>query len=358
MPRDSSTRAFTIDCYYPALGPLPKDARKLKRTVRLLQEIEASSRAEVLDALEDYGSPAIATTVYALQSADFRGIDSITQKRLAESNWHPRFRDTFLIHTHASVEVTKPVPIYSAANDSEDSTTEREATPYEIREIASHEFEKGCYDLVMASNLALPGSLETGAGVLFVNGKFARSTKTLISDFYHDIEECKRRGWPTFVELKLDAVIAWILSHHYHRSMGLTPVGRAYNSYTYSFSEPGRSDYMRLFWALMGVESLYGSGTGSIMHQVSERSQVLLGERRSFKKEFKEMYSVRSSFVHGSAPFPSRHFPYDALPEYEDFAKKVWNATTLAESMLVASLQELIRRDWHTLVFRTEVAEK
>ena len=64
------------------------------------------------------------------------------------------------------------------------------------------------------------------------------------------------------------------------------------------------------------------------------------------------MYNYRSRFIHGEIPFPNYFSEADATPEYEKFFEKTEECVDIATSILLASLQELIRRKWYSLDFK------
>jgi hypothetical protein len=99
------------------------------------------------------------------------------------------------------------------------------------------------------------------------------------------------------------------------------------------------------------LEAVYSDGSSGVTHQVTSRIQLLLGEHAGLKKAFSHVYKVRSAFIHGGMSFPGKYFYYDGLPEYERYSEKVNDATELAGAMLVATLQELIARGWHSVSF-------
>jgi len=106
-----------------------------------------------------------------------------------------------------------------------------------------------------------------------------------------------------------------------------------------------------LMWAMIGLEALYGRGTSDLTHQLVEKAGVLLGRSTGFEKSVKEMYRFRSLFVHGKMPFPGVFFTSDGTPAYESHTYDAGDASFLAAAVLVASLQQIAKRNWTSLSF-------
>lgn len=95
----------------------------------------------------------------------------------------------------------------------------------------------------------------------------------------------------------------------------------------------------------MGIEALYARGTGSLQEQVRQKSQVVLGKQEDFKKVYNNMYNFRSRYIHGDLDFATNH-SLDMTDKIMKYNKDIQDATYFAISMLGASLQELVIRDW------------
>jgi hypothetical protein len=110
-----------------------------------------------------------------------------------------------------------------------------------------------------------------------------------------------------------------------------------------------------LIWAMIGLEALYGRDQAPVGTQLMRKAELLLGARKTHKRVMKEAYRFRSKLVHGEIDIP--FFQND--PNEPDFAQFVQNnsdATLLAQAVLVASIQELIRRSEHVLEFEYTIA--
>jgi hypothetical protein len=215
------------------------------------------------------------------------------------------------------------------------------------------ECESSLLDLIRAITLARPVSAVLHGPTIFQDGQITWSGKTMTGDFTFACQYAVDRGWPKIHKLPLSSVLGWLGKHNLARQLGETPVGRAYNAFTYLLSEHTLTDESNLFWVLLGLEALYSRGTENVQRQLDEHSQLLLGQRGTFKRDIKKMYEVRSRFIHGSLPFPPKNFPHDAMPAFNEAMNTIESATDAGLAVLLASLQELIRRDWASLEFET-----
>ena len=108
-------------------------------------------------------------------------------------------------------------------------------------------------------------------------------------------------------------------------------------------------------WGMVGLEALYCRGKDGLRAQVSEKAQLLLGVLSSHKKRIGQLYDYRSSFLHGSRDIP---FAQREREDDQDAMQFFWQSddeSALAIIALLASIQELVVRNWHELEFRTHI---
>jgi len=214
-------------------------------------------------------------------------------------------------------------------------------------------FEKVIYDLVLMANLAHPSILEIYPGAIYNANEFIAKTNRMMSHLELMLNFARKMKWPSMNDLSLGSVMEWFCGGSYHSvCLSQTPVDRAVHAFGHLFEdEPSKFGPLHIFWAMIGIEALYCKGTTDIMGQVFVKSQLLLREHSIPKRAFSKMYDYRSRFVHGDINFPSKYLYYDESPELLSYYKKSDDAEDLAIALLVASLQELIKRGWHELTF-------
>ncbi len=89
-----------------------------------------------------------------------------------------------------------------------------------------------------------------------------------------------------------------------------------------------------------------------------EKIWLFLGEQETHKKDITRLYSYRSAFVHGGCDFPGincSYLPKELDTEKQD--KKLIESSSLAQAILVATIQELVRQGWTGLDFSYSVAD-
>ncbi|GLI04308.1 hypothetical protein YDYSG_03380 [Paenibacillus tyrfis] len=135
--------------------------------------------------------------------------------------------------------------------------------------------------------------------------------------------------------------------------MGGTPVERALSALTYLFGTSGESTQgIDLFFTMIALEALYCSSNNGIKEQLLEKSQVFLGVQNEYKKLFKSMYDYRSKFIHGGLNFPGKYHHFDASDDFEKFTKETNDVILMAQSVLIATLQQLSKLNMHELNFK------
>ncbi len=202
------------------------------------------------------------------------------------------------------------------------------------------------YDLSLVANLARPGSIELFEGHVLVEEHTIHSTKRFSSWRFREAAHfAEKLGWPKLDDLSVPDVWQW--SEHVEglsANYSTGPVGRALNALT-QLTSRGSSQPFSLFWALMGLEALYVRGSGGVMEQLREKIYTLLGTPEVHKKKFTRMYDLRSRVIHGQLDFSSA-YSTGGGPEDERFYKDLGEATDLATALLLATLQQLVKRGW------------
>jgi len=209
--------------------------------------------------------------------------------------------------------------------------------------------------LILVLNLGRPGIFDIGPS-FSTDGTFIESSGVILSNLGFVAKLARKDRWPMLDPIAFRRIWEWVHAGDYTNGLGQTRVERGFNAYTRLFGDVAKSDGSEeLFWSLMGLEALFCDGTGSTMNQVVARSQLLLGVHAPLKKAFNRAYAVRSAFIHGGLPFPGQFFEFDVSTVFADFSQKTSDATTVAETILVASLRELVLRRWHSIEFTTQL---
>lgn len=216
-------------------------------------------------------------------------------------------------------------------------------------------FNKRVTDLIIAANIAHLGSLELLGGVYFKDDRCCGNIRALNAFSLREVSSfAKRKGWPTLHKLTFDKVWSWATNQPgFLKGFGGGLTGRAINAFTHLFAMNFSGAPIDLFWSMVALEALYVDGKQGIAEQMREKVWTFLGEQDSYKRDITKLYDYRSKFVHGGSDFigvNSYHLPND-MENIVKYDNGLTEAALLAQAILVATLQELVRRDWPGIGF-------
>lgn len=216
-------------------------------------------------------------------------------------------------------------------------------------------FKKRLCDLVVAANLACPGSLRIVKGVVIQDLYRVTDLDKMDSMFFKTtLEYCSKYRYPPIIKIDFYKTWQWINKFKmYLNGFSRTKIERALNCFYLLFE---KNEPENLFYSIMGTEALYVKGTGGLQEQVKSKCEAFLGVQHDFKKVYTNMYDFRSRFIHGDLNFPIKHNYCidDRLPK---FNKSMQEATYFSIGLLTASLQKLLILDKDDLDFEIKVVE-
>jgi hypothetical protein len=170
------------------------------------------------------------------------------------------------------------------------------------------------------------------------------------------VELSAKIGWPNLQNIDLSTAWRWANTNiSFSDGFDGTATGRALSAFSRLFEGGELDEAVQLLWSMIGIEALYVTGKAAIMEQVRERVQHFLGRQNTHKKKIAQMYEFRSRFVHGVVDFPGLYLIGDADPRFEKYSDEQGETVNIAVAILVATLQEIIRRGWKGLTFETTV---
>lgn len=219
-------------------------------------------------------------------------------------------------------------------------------------------FHKRVTDIIVAANMASLGSLEIIGGVYLRDGNPHGNIRAMNAYSLREASNFSElRGWPTIKRLSFAKVWEWAIKQPgFLVGFGGNLTGRSINAFTHLFE--GLDEPIRLFWSMVALEALYVKGKQGIARQMREKIWLLLGEQETHKKNITGLYDYRSQFVHGGLDFVGMNCYY--LPKNlntEKHEKKLVETSSLAQAILVATIQELIQRNWRGLDFSYKVED-
>jgi hypothetical protein len=164
----------------------------------------------------------------------------------------------------------------------------------------------------------------------------------------------QKLSWPQIEDLKIADAWEWYLNQeNFLEQEGFENdiCTRALNAYARMFECPTQDVSMHLVWSMVGIEALYEQGKFDVMQQVRENIPQILGQYVGFKKEFNRMYESRSRFIHGDVDIPGLFVLGDAHPKYGQLDSDLDRTVSFAASILIASLQQIIKGNWPKVGF-------
>jgi len=295
----------------------------------------------------------------------------ISISRLSTPKEHPdyfnKFRPKDYLGTHKEYFVFSVGLEYSADEAmsyySDMEIEEDNACYLYERQVESH-LLKSVTDIGLAANIAKPGSFNAPEFYTFVDSELKSYLSEKNSSYYlthrgvgfeelHEIapiDECDR--WPPVRELATIQVYNWLRGiGGFEYGAAETDLGTAYAAFSYLMGDLGENSKGSLVWALMGLEALYCEGNTGLRQQLVAKTEVVLGERKKYKKKFGSMYDYRSRLIHGDIHIVYRHHIYDASKEQEKFDGEFYEAEKTAISVLISTFQTMCLNGMYELRF-------
>lgn len=225
--------------------------------------------------------------------------------------------------------------------------------------IAEH-LQQIAYDVAFAANIGLPGSVDVENSFTFADGRLISTSENALSDgIAFDAEDARERRWPPLSSIPVSQVWGWLQDiHGFDESLPQGPAGRAVSALSYLMSSRDGQNSVALMWALVGLEALYTTGSGGHGFQLFEKSQVVLGAWPTGKTLLREIYNVRSRYIHGDIDFALSYSRNDDWDVPGTFEERVLTAVPIAISMLLSSLQKLILINRQEFEFKYSLVDK
>jgi hypothetical protein len=236
----------------------------------------------------------------------------------------------FIISFEADLDTTKCI-VYKEKNKENDI----ESAKFFI----ANSFAETIYKLFFISNIAKPGCITIYQGIVIFNDKkyhdidgiypfledaYSQSLKLKyqecfykFSDIYNLIEDI---GYDFYNEPENQLTIA-------------------INCLTYILSFE-LNNFERLMYCMIGLEAIYTKGNVGILEQLNDKIQIYLGQLIDYKKIIKEMYSIRSRYLHGDTPIRP-YFVYGNTNE-TIYEKNIYDALSISSILLIRTIQKML----------------
>lgn len=327
------------DIKFDIFVPFENGDSELRETAILLINELTDDTNKIVIPIDGYGSIELKCSVASVKASE-----------KLKKEYPSHFNNQYLEILHFEAKTSYGFE-YKFADENEIEITEESFNEALITSI----FESRFKNFLMFSQLAVPGSILTGTGIILRNGKHYHDFRPLSSSLL-SVVFSKNDSWPYTRHVPLRKVWNYIVnSTSILTKKSETKIENGLNSFSYLIDN--KSDSMQsLFWAMTGIEALYADGEIGIGYQIDSKAKVLLGEPNENKKLLKKLYNFRSKFIHGNMRIPvnSGFLTEDDEDEYED---EFYQMECLAARLLTATLQEIIDRDLKKFDFEFKLVE-
>lgn len=242
--------------------------------------------------------------------------------------------DSVTLSSEFSFQISKIIKFHKRLNHDND------IHPESIKFLIADEFSTILYELLFILNISRPGSLSSFEGVIFIDGIVKTSLPGFSNITSSSYEYSLDKKYPQFSFINSITIRKWLIeTDSYLTANPQNKISIAINCLSYIFDyDLINSD--KLIYCLLGLESLYSKGTTNIVGQLNEKIQVYLGPLKEFKKLLKEMYSVRSRFLHGDF----RIKPYNLYEntDINNYESDIYYALLTGIGILICTIQKMI----------------
>jgi len=211
---------------------------------------------------------------------------------------------------------------------------------------------QGIKSLIVAINIAIPGSISFWEGLIFINGDLSSRIDRMNSILNEMLQIVEEKKWPKIKSLDILTVWKYLLDRGYNfNNHSKDKIERALHCFSYFFGNPNNTE-AHLLYSMMGIETIYAQGNLGLAEQIDTKCQLLLGKLKEFKKLLKQLYDFRSRFIHGDLDIAPRHFRFMSEEfEMNKFENDFFDSSLLSVAILTATLQKLIEKDADKVVF-------
>ncbi|HYW57210.1 MAG TPA: hypothetical protein VE934_09625 [Polaromonas sp.] len=214
--------------------------------------------------------------------------------------------------------------------------------------------------LLLAVNIARPGSISAIEGFAFVNGEQVGTTYPFYAEtLFGAVQASSETGWPRLTSLSIYETWQWLRgSQSIVDGVGIGRLGRALAALSHLTTETlSSSSSIDLFWVLLGLEALFARGNVGLKEQLLGKSEVILGPRLENKKLFGAVYDFRSRLIHGDVDLPVRFSQFSGADKYEKFQDELRRSGEIALAALVGTFQWMVTNNRYELDFAYALRE-
>lgn len=212
---------------------------------------------------------------------------------------------------------------------------------------------------VFAAQISNPGLIRVAGGGVHVDENLFCSSPTLDSQLFEELEFARKLGWPKEILVSFEQALEW-LTPFFDKdpTFSTCKTSRALAAFSQIATKSKTSSDLDIFWAMMGLESLFCDSTEGLKKQLFDKASVIFGPLETNKKRIRKLYDFRSSFIHGTTNLPyafTDDHDNDSIRKYSDDLSE---SESIAFLLLVATLQFLVKENIQELNFEYKISEK
>jgi hypothetical protein len=221
---------------------------------------------------------------------------------------------------------------------------DRSFEPSLLQAIASMDLSSALEPVLVLSELAEPGCIDTTEGLVVAEGGGWHPIKAKGSFWSLRFPEKEDPTWPPISTIDFTDVATWAsTTSFFHSALAVTRVERCLAAYTHMIGLTMHREGESLFRAMQALEAFYCDGTGDLRKQLSDKSSIWLGAWPDRKNIVGHLYDLRSKFVHGSSKLQYWIDQSDAWSEDEKHMTQFSFGATFAARLVVATLQKCVK---------------
>jgi hypothetical protein len=210
-------------------------------------------------------------------------------------------------------------------------------------------------DFFMVFNLAVPGACNFYNTEIISSKPYYRTRINLDSYVIElAIKYSKALGWPIIKDIDMGLVCNWLQALKIETNqVAQSRIERVLFAFLHAIH--GDVGIANIIWLSNALESFYDTPSMEIVKHLRNRAFKWLSlpenNKKAVKKEFDKFYNIRSAYVHGTLEIlhPLNNEVIDKAVNTQ--MGKIYDAHQFGLAVLIASIQSLIEKNYHELLF-------
>ncbi|MGL4231852.1 MAG: hypothetical protein ACRCWJ_10845 [Casimicrobium sp.] len=338
----------------------------MKKTIHLiLNDSRGFGGYEELTSLHDFE----VWKRIAVEYATFSSADDAVQQACFTVNWKP-----VVNYKEKLCNLYNATPKYSNADIAAFEFEQAHACNVEIVEtkerVSAFVFDypllRTLHEIFLISNLASPGAFNLYRSYLRdpaldpAKNPLAQTELGLSEYLFENAwHEARDAPWLKIDFIAFDQVRNWYLSLGIKsKNVSSSPVERALLALLH-LSKIEFSEQTATLWIASALESLFDTPSGGAFSFLCARVASLLdlnaAETSDLRKKLRSFFDIRHAFVHGGSDIWHPVVVYDNDKKAQQVMSTLISHNGFACSVLIACLQELVRRNWKGMRFDEQI---